>query len=53
MTKASNAQVTWDPGKKVWQVRIQIGAEVVKRPAADAGRDVAEETLDRGADRAG
>jgi hypothetical protein len=45
MTKASNAQVTWDSGKKVWLVRIQIGAEVVKRPAADAGRDVAEETL--------
>ena len=45
MTKANNAQVTWDAGKKVWQVRIQVGAEVVKRPAAKAGFDLGEEAL--------
>ena len=45
MTKANNAQVTWDSGKRAWQIRIQIGGEVVKRPAEKGGRDVAEEDL--------
>ena len=25
--------VSWDETKKCWQVRIQVGAEVIKRPA--------------------
>ena len=43
MRNADKAQVAWDAGKKVWRVRIQIGEEVIKRPAgktpADAGDD--------------
>lgn len=26
------ADVSWDGDKKCWQVRIQVGAEVIKRP---------------------
>jgi len=33
MTKADRAQVAWDSQKKEWRVRIQIGEEVIKRPA--------------------
>ena len=43
MTKSDSAQVTWDPQKKSWQIRIRIGEEVIKRPAkssADASEDV-------------
>ena len=43
MTKAAQAQVNWDSQKKSWQVRIQIGEEVIKRPtkaAANAADDV-------------
>ena len=44
MTKAAQAQVNWDSQKKSWQVRIQIGEEVIKRPAK-APADAADETL--------
>ena len=43
MTKAAQAQVSWDSQKKSWTVRIQMGEEVIKRPAkaaADAADDV-------------
>ena len=44
MTKTAQAQVSWDSQKKSWQVRIQIGEEVIKRPAkVDA--NAADETL--------
>jgi hypothetical protein len=45
MIKADHAEVTWNADKKVWQVRIQIGEEVIKRPAEKTAPDVAEETL--------
>lgn len=46
MTKADTAQATWDSGKKVWQIRIKIGEEVIKRPAAKTARlDVGEDVL--------
>ena len=52
MLRANNARVDWDEAKKRWEVHIQIGAEVIKRPmskcAADSGenvlRDVAIQT---------
>jgi hypothetical protein len=31
MMKADHAQVSWDPQKKSWMIRIQAGEEVVKR----------------------
>ena len=44
MTKAAQAQVSWDSQKKSWQVRIQIGEEVIKRPAKVAA-SASDETL--------
>ncbi len=47
MTKADSAAVSWDPQKKVWRVRIQVGEEVIKRPVEHkrATRDAAEDVL--------
>ena len=44
MTKPAQAQVSWDSQKKSWQVRIQIGEEVIKRPAKVAA-NASDETL--------
>jgi hypothetical protein len=44
MTKADNAQVTWDPQKKGWVIRIRIGEEVIKRPSKSSS-DTSEELL--------
>jgi hypothetical protein len=44
MTKAAQAQVSWDSQKKSWQVRIQIGEEVIKRQAKVAA-NASDETL--------
>ena len=32
MLRADNAKVEWDKQKKCWEVYIQIGAEVIRRP---------------------
>jgi hypothetical protein len=32
MIRAQNATVEWDEQKKRWEVHIQVGAEVIKRP---------------------
>jgi len=45
MLKADNLEVTWESQKRAWQVRIQAGEEVVKRPIAGASRDADEATL--------
>ena len=45
MLRADSAQVSWDPKKKEWHVRIQIGAEVIRRPAPKASPDADDETL--------
>ncbi len=47
MIKADSAAVQWDPQKKTWRVRIQIGEEVIKRPAGDhkVPHDAADEKL--------
>jgi hypothetical protein len=44
MIKADSAAVAWDPQKKTWRVRIQIGEEIIKRPAS--GRKVPREAAD-------
>ncbi len=44
MIRADKASVNWDPDKKVWRVRIQVGEEVIKRPCA--GRKMSRETGD-------
>ena len=46
MVKADRAQVSWDPQKKKWLVRIQVGEEVLRRsPDKGPTRDAAEEQL--------
>ncbi len=45
MLKAEKASVGWDAGKKQWHVRVQIGAEIIKRPLVNTPRDAAEDTL--------
>ena len=52
MIRANEAKVEWNAAKKQWQVVIQVGAEVIRRPcpknpqeSADADlRSVAVET---------
>ena len=44
MMKADSATVNWDPDKKIWRVRIQVGEEVLKRPAS--GRKLARDAAD-------
>ena len=34
MVRANNAIVEWNAGKKRWEVHIEVGEEVVKRPMA-------------------
>jgi len=36
MLRADHAKVGWNPDKKHWEVRIQVGEEVIKRPLAGA-----------------
>jgi hypothetical protein len=34
MLRADHASIGWNPQKKRWEVRLQVGAEVMKRPLA-------------------
>ena len=45
MLKAEKATVNWDPAKKQWHVRVQIGEEVIKRALAKTPQDASEDTL--------
>lgn len=45
MIKADSATVAWDPEKKAWRVRIQVGEEVIKRPCKDVKRDADDNSL--------
>jgi hypothetical protein len=50
MVRASNASVEWDEQKKRWEVHIQFGAEVIKRPISkfkseEEGRSADKEAL--------
>lgn len=45
MVKANNAKVEWNSDKKRWEVHIQVGAEVVKRPIPKHTEDSGEQAL--------
>ncbi len=45
MAHAPKATVTWDKDKKHWQVRVQIGEEVIKRTLADIPQDASDDVL--------
>jgi hypothetical protein len=42
---ANSATVDWDAKDKQWHVRINVGAEVIKRPLPKNPQDAAEDTL--------
>jgi hypothetical protein len=43
--KADNARVEWDSAKKRWEVHIQVGAEVIKRPLPDQAQESGEDAV--------
>ncbi len=45
MTQATKATVDWDPNKKQWHVRVQVGEEVIKRPLPKTAEDANEDSL--------
>lgn len=45
MIRANEAKVEWNAGKKQWQVVIQVGAEVIRRPCPKNPRDAADDDL--------
>ena len=44
MMQAHKVEVSWDPAKHEWLVRIEIGAQVIRRHC-HLSRDVDEQTL--------
>ena len=47
---ADRVEVSWDPGKSKWLVRIQSGEEVIRR-YCDASKDADEPTLRTAAEK--
>ncbi|MBI3666998.1 MAG: hypothetical protein HY236_12395 [Acidobacteria bacterium] len=45
MTRADRAEIRWDSEKKRWLIRIQVGEEVIRRPAPGAPHDAGEDIL--------
>ena len=45
MIRANEAKVEWNPAKKHWQVVIQVGAEVIRRPCPKNPQDAEEADL--------
>jgi hypothetical protein len=45
MLRADSAKVEWNSGKKRWEVRILVGAEVIKRPFEKHLADTGETAL--------
>jgi hypothetical protein len=43
--RANEAKVEWNPDKKHWQVVIQVGAEVIRRPCPKNPHDAADADL--------
>jgi hypothetical protein len=41
MARANTAKVEWNAGKKRWEVRIEVGEEVVKRPIPEPTKEQA------------
>lgn len=46
---ADRVEVSWDPGKSKWVVRIQSGEEVIRR-YSDAAKSADEQTLRKAAE---
>jgi hypothetical protein len=45
MIRASEAKVEWNAAKHQWQVIIQVGAEVIRRPCPKNPQDAADADL--------
>ena len=45
MLQADRAKVEWNSGKKRWEIRILVGAEVIKRPIGPHAPDTGEAAL--------
>jgi hypothetical protein len=45
MLRADSAKMQWDSVKKQWNVEIQIGAEVIKRPLLNYLEATADQIL--------
>ncbi len=45
MVEVNSAVVNWDAQKKQWVIRLQIGGEVIKRPALKTARETDDELL--------
>ena len=45
MIRANEAKVEWNAAKKHWQVVIQVGAEVIRRPCPKNPREAADSDL--------
>lgn len=45
MIRASEAKVEWNAAKKQWQVVIQVGAEVIRRPCPKKPQEAADADL--------
>lgn len=45
MLRADRAKVEWNSTKKHWEVRILVGAEVIKRPLGKQPSDAGEAVL--------
>jgi len=45
MIRANEAKVEWNPAKKQWQVVIQVGEEVIRRPCPKNAQDAADADL--------
>jgi hypothetical protein len=43
--RANEAKVEWNAAKKHWQVVIQVGAEVIRRPCPKNPREAADADL--------
>jgi hypothetical protein len=49
MVKANSAKVEWDSAKKRWEVHIEVGAEVIKRPIEEKTIDAGDDAIRRSA----
>jgi len=45
MLHANNANVSWDTHKKQWNVRVQVGEEVIRRPLPNTPPTAADDAL--------
>jgi hypothetical protein len=45
MVRANHAEVEWNAAKKRWEVHIEVGEEVVKRPIPKHTEESGEEAL--------